>query len=44
MGARLPLLGITLRTLQRWRQPQGYENQRQYVHRVPANKHVKEIM
>lgn len=32
------LLGITLRTLQRWRQPLGFTDQRQHVCRVPANK------
>lgn len=32
------LLGITLRTLQRWRKPLGVEDQRQYSYHMPINK------
>lgn len=32
------IIGITLRTLQRWRQSQGLQDKRQLVKRIPANK------
>jgi putative transposase len=32
------LLGISMRTLQRWRRPLGYDDQRRHNHRIPANK------
>lgn len=42
LGARqkkaCELIGIALRTLQRWRQPEGLQDQRQCVQRLPVNK------